>query len=94
MSGLAASPFDPPTVPMRRDKWLFWPVVASLMLVTPRCFLCTLPALLRFVLVPLAALTLLYSVMILAITSFVAAVRQRFRKSASIALAAPAQILL
>jgi hypothetical protein len=71
----------------KSDRWLFWPVLATLSLVTAMAFICVLPGIVSFIFIPFAVFSL--PVAIIAVAAFAAylLIKQRPRKAASLAFA-------
>jgi len=84
----------PQVAPPFSDKWLFWPMVATVGTVAGLTFLCGLPGLLSFILIPLSVLGYLIAAVTLFVLACWLVARKRFRKAASIALALFVPVLL
>ncbi|HVI87015.1 MAG TPA: hypothetical protein VM659_01875 [Dongiaceae bacterium] len=84
----------PQPSPERRDRWLFWPIVATFLGVFCLALLCQLPGTLSFLLIPLMVLGVPLATIALLALSGVLAAKKRFRKAASVALAILLPILL
>jgi hypothetical protein len=77
-----------------RDRWLFWPAVAVLVSAFFLLFLCGLPGLLSFILIPLVVLGSPVVAVALLVSAGVLAAKKRFRNAASVVLAILLPILL
>ena len=78
----------------RGDRWLLWPVVASIAGTTVLTFLCGLPGLVSFVLIPFSLLAYAVAAVAIVVSAVVVAARRRLRKSSSLLLALAAPVLL
>ena len=86
-----ASPVDGRTP---GDVWLLWPAITTIAAVALITFLCGVPGLVSFVLIPLSVLGYPLAAIAFVVAAGVLAAKRRFRKATSVALALLAPVLL